>query len=129
MDDTLRSALAKDQLVDVTTTRRNSGKPHRFETWLHSLDNQLYLTGRPGPRDWYANMLVQPQITLHLKQGLQVDLRATTIPITAEPERRALLTAILQGGDYWDKLEAWVTESPLVRVELSPSNDSNPLNL
>src|SRR3712207_9019649 len=49
-----------DRVIDITTTGRKSGQPRRIETWFHHLDGQIYLTGTPGPRDWYANLVANP---------------------------------------------------------------------
>ena len=57
MDDRVKRALERDRTIDITTTGRNTGLPRRVEIWYHNLDGRLYITGLPGRRDWYANML------------------------------------------------------------------------
>jgi len=83
MDERVRRALANDRTLDITTTGRNSGLPRRIETWFYRVDDQIYLTGSPGRRDWYANLLANPEFTFHLKQSVAADLpaRATRSPI------------------------------------------------
>ena len=54
MDDAVRSALENDLVIDITTIGRKSGRPHRNEIWFHNMDGQVYITGLPERRDWYA---------------------------------------------------------------------------
>ena len=70
MNNEAASALATDQVIDITTTGRQTGQPRRIEIWFHRVDDQYYITGTPGrPRSWYANLLAHPQFTFHLKQS------------------------------------------------------------
>ena len=82
MDDKIKQALATDQTIDITTTGRASGQPRRIEIWFHYIDEQVYITGTPGKRDWYANMVAHPDMTFHLKESIQADIPATATPIT-----------------------------------------------
>jgi hypothetical protein len=63
---------------------------------LIDLASVLYLSGMPGPRDWYANLVANPHFTFHLKQSTQADLPARVIPITDETERRRVLARVVQ---------------------------------
>jgi deazaflavin-dependent oxidoreductase (nitroreductase family) len=112
----LLAALARDRTIDIATTGAKSGKPRRIEIWTWVADGTVYLTGSPGRRDWYANLTANPEFTLHVKRGLQLDLAARARPIEDPAERRAVLTLVL-GGSY--DLEAWIAGSPLVEVEFS----------
>lgn len=117
MDALVADALRKDRLVDITTTGRRSGAPSRKEIVFHHLDGEIYLTGTPGRRDWYANMLANPAFTFHLKQSATADLAARAHPITSEQEKRLVLAEILPSMNRAHELEKWVAGSPLVRVE------------
>ena len=87
MDAEVERALKTDRLIDITTVGRKSGKPSKIEIVFHNFDGTLYITGTPGRRDWYANLVANPQFTFHLKQSAQADLPATATPITEQ--RRA----------------------------------------
>ena len=63
MDDQIRRALARGHLIDITTTGRKTGEPRRLEMWFHNLDGRIYITGTPGRRDWYANLVAEPAFT------------------------------------------------------------------
>lgn len=118
MDERVQQALQQDRVIDITTIGRKSGRPRRKEIWFHNLDGRLYITGRPGPRDWYSNMLANPEFTFHLKQSAQADLRAKATPLLDPDQRREVLSGIHEklGGDR--DTDAWVQGSPLVEVEL-----------
>lgn len=127
MDQAVREALTHDRVVDITTTGRRSRQPRRIETWLHRADGRIYLTGSPGKRDWYANLLADPSFTLHLKGAATADLAATAQPIDDPAERRRILGEIVAGlgaraassGRPAPDLQAWLDGSPLALVVLA----------
>jgi len=116
MDERVRDALAKDRTIDITTIGRTSGLPRRIETWFYQVNDQIYLTGSPGRRDWYANLLANPDFTFHLKQSISVDLPACATPITGREERRAIFERILSDLGGSENLQAWLEGSPLMAV-------------
>jgi deazaflavin-dependent oxidoreductase (nitroreductase family) len=133
MDSSIATALTLgpqstmlDHTVDITTIGARSGNPRRIEIWFHNVDGTVYITGLPGPRAWYANLLAHPRFTLHLKHGVHADLPATASPVTDPAERAALLEAIIGAIDDLyvrrgshrrvEHPDRWVAESPLVRV-------------
>jgi deazaflavin-dependent oxidoreductase (nitroreductase family) len=118
MNDGVRRALERDRTIDTTTIGRRSGRPQRIEIWFHNLDGRLYITGLPGRRDWYANLLANPEFTFHLKQSAQADLLARALPITDDAARREVLTKVLRRLRR-DDLEHWVADAPLVEVVLN----------
>jgi deazaflavin-dependent oxidoreductase (nitroreductase family) len=119
MDESIRRALATDRTIDITTTGRASGQPRRVEIWFHTLDGQIYITGTPGPRDWYANLVANPAFTFHLKQSATADLPARATPVTDPAARRAIFARLLPTLGRADALDAWVAASPLVAVTLA----------
>ena len=118
MDAEIERALQTDGLIDITTVGRKTGKPSKIEIVFHNFDGVLYITGTPGRRDWYANLVANPQFTFHLKQGTQADLPATAIPITDAATRRQVLTKVVEKWNKQAELEAYVESSPLVEVQL-----------
>lgn len=119
MDDAVRRALENDLVIDITTTGRKTGRPSRKEIWFHNVDGQLYITGSPGRRDWYANLVANPKFTFHLKRSTRADLPARATPILDKAKRREILQKIHQRfeGRRWN-LDKWVEGSPLVQVEI-----------
>ena len=118
MDEAVQHALERDRTIDITTTGRKTQQPRRTEIWFHHVDGHLYITGTPGRRDWYANLLAHPEFTFHLKQSVRADLPARATPILDKVRRRAILAAIHQKLSGQRDLEAWVERSPLVEVAL-----------
>lgn len=116
MNEQMRQALAQDRVIDITTTGRTSGEPRRIEIWFHNLDGTIYITGTPGKRGWYANLVAHPEFTFHLKKSAAADLPARAAPITDPEERRAIFTPILARLDRSGDLNAWIAGSPLVAV-------------
>jgi hypothetical protein len=116
MDDHVRVALATDRVIDITTMGRTSGRPHRIETWFYRADGRYYLTGSPGRRDWYANLLANPEFTFHLKQSANADLLARATPIIDPVQRREIFSDILRGLGQLGDLERWQEGSPLAEV-------------
>jgi deazaflavin-dependent oxidoreductase (nitroreductase family) len=117
MDARVQHALARDRTIDITTRGRNTGQPRRTEIWFHTIDGEVYITGTPGRRDWYANVVAHPEFTFHLKQTANADLPARATPILDTAKRRAILASILQTLGGSRDLDAWVAGSPLVVVE------------
>jgi deazaflavin-dependent oxidoreductase (nitroreductase family) len=116
MEDTISRALARDRTIDITTSGRKSGLPRRIETWFYRADGRVYLTGAPGRRDWYANLLANPEFTFHLKQSMVADLPARATPVLERDVRRAIFTTILRDLGQPHDLDAWLKGSPLVVV-------------
>jgi deazaflavin-dependent oxidoreductase (nitroreductase family) len=110
-----RQALNRQQTVHITTIGRRSGQPRRVETWRYRAAGRYWLTGSPGTRDWYANLLAHPEFTLHLTGR---DLKARGRPITDPDERSRVLGEIVPGQSWAESLESWLAGSPLVEIEL-----------
>jgi deazaflavin-dependent oxidoreductase (nitroreductase family) len=125
MDERVRQALANDRTIDITTTGRSSGLPRRIETWFYRVDDQIYLTGSPGRRDWYANLLANPDFTFHLKQSVAADLLARATPITDPAARRAIFARILSDLGGTQDLEAWLAGSPLMAVRFNGQDNES----
>jgi F420H(2)-dependent quinone reductase len=131
VDERIQRALENDRTIDITTTGRTSGQPRRIEIWMYRISTQgsglsltpdrhlrVFLSGSPGTRDWYANLVRHPEFTFHLKGSVQADLPAIAHPITDEAERREVIRGIREDlGRGTQDLEDWVERSPLVEVE------------
>lgn len=117
MDEQISRALERDRTIDITTIGRKSGRPRRIEIWFYRADGRIYLSGSPGRRDWYANLLANPELTFHLKGSVKADLPARAQPVTDAAERRRIMAEFLKGMGRTGDLDAWVTGSPLMEVE------------
>jgi deazaflavin-dependent oxidoreductase (nitroreductase family) len=114
----VRAALLNDRTIDITTIGRRSGRPRRIEIWFHNFDGRIYISGLPGRRGWYANLLTRPEFMLHLKQSTQADVPARARPVTDPAEREQVLRNIVDSVGRPDSFNDWVDRSPVIEVEL-----------
>ena len=112
-------ADAPDAVPSSSAQRRQSDEPRRTEIWFCNIDGSVTISGWPGKRGWYPNMLANPAFTFHLKESVEADLEATAIAINDPDERRRVITQIAERYGATASVEEWVADSPLVRVELS----------
>jgi deazaflavin-dependent oxidoreductase (nitroreductase family) len=119
VDEPVRQALERDRTIDITTLGRRSRRPRRIEIWFYKVDGTVYLSGRPGRRDWYANLLANPEFTFHLKGSTKADLQARGRPVTDATERRSVLMRLLKQLGRERDLDAWLANSPVVEVHFA----------
>lgn len=121
MDESIRRALQRRSIIDITTTGRQTGQARRIEIVFHSFDGRTYIAGMPNARkrSWIANLETNPAFTFHFKGtvGTPVaDLPATARVIADNTERRAVFAKIIESAWPQQDLEQMVRESPLIEV-------------
>jgi hypothetical protein len=116
MEERIAEALARDRVIDIITIGRKTKRSRRIEIWFHSVEGRIYITGLPGRRSWYANLLANPEFIFRLKESTRADLSARATPIVDEARRREVLSKILRKLGSLPNLEAWMDHSPLVEV-------------
>jgi len=124
MTDPVLIALARGGQVEITTRERDTGRERRAAVALHNIDRRLVLADRPGDRAWYADLLANPSLSIHLEGlGVAADVPATAQPVTDWQERRQLMERVMAKGFGFSpdrvsrELDFWVTRSPLMLVE------------
>lgn len=122
MDEIIQRGLKYDRTIDISTKGRRSGRERRIEIWFFNVDGKFYITGSPGTRGWYANMVASPEVTFHLKHTVKADIPARSRPITLKQERDKVLLAILDILDGDQDLDDWIARSPLVEIKLDFDN-------
>jgi deazaflavin-dependent oxidoreductase (nitroreductase family) len=124
MDPAIRRAIEGGLTCDITTYGRRSGAPRRLEIWYFVVEGRVYITGTPGPRDWYANLGVDQRMIFHVKQGVRADLPARARLIEEPVERRRLMAAVMAQNSWFRtqpfSLDDWVAGSPLIEVLFDP---------
>jgi len=115
LDERVMRALSRGHTIDITTIGRRSGQARRIETVFHNIDGRIVLSGLPGKRSWYANLLANPQFTFHLKGAVKADLPATARAIVEPVERRAVMERVAGNWGRRD-LDVMLERSPLVEV-------------
>ena len=119
MDPEVEAALAADGTIDITTLGAQSGLPRRSEIWFLHLDGRTFITGTPGSRNWYANLLAHDRLTFHLKESVSADLEAGAVPVLDEPTRRWVFTQPHRWNDWYRSqatLEELVAGAPMVEL-------------
>lgn len=118
LDQSIRDALARGGVIDIITTGRKTGQPHRIEIVFHNIGGRLYISGMPGfKRSYLANLAANRHFTVHLKGSVKADLPATARIITDGAERREVLPGIAR---IWkrDDVETMIEQSPLFEVTI-----------
>lgn len=115
LDERITRALSRGHTIDITTTGRRTGLARRIETVFHNIDGRIVLSGLPGPRSWYANLLADPRFTFHLKGAVKADLPASARAILEPEERRAVMARVASNWRRND-LDTMLQRSPLVEV-------------
>jgi deazaflavin-dependent oxidoreductase (nitroreductase family) len=117
MDDTIRTALRRGQVIDITTTGRKTGQPRRLEIVYHVFGGRIYISGMPRAdreRAWLQNLRANPRFTFHLTKGPVADLPATARVIDDPAERHEVLARVAQ---VWRRDPAEMeAHSPLIEV-------------
>lgn len=121
---------ASARTIDITTTGARSGRQRRIEIWFYRVDDEIYLTTQPAARDWYANLLANPEFTFHLKNGVKADVAARADPVRDPAERHRIFSSIIADLNHprhrayiaqpVEPVERWVSGSPLMRVSFDP---------
>ena len=118
LDEPIQNALARGGVIDITTTGRKTGQPHRIEIVFHNVGGRILISGMPGfKRSYIANLAAHPHFTFHLKGPVRADLAATARIISDESERREVLPHIARAWKR-DDVETMVAQSPLFEVTI-----------
>jgi len=116
VDRELEKALQNDLVIDITTTGRASGEPRTVEIWYHRIGGRYYITGWPGRRGWYANLLEDPRFVITFTRSSNLTLTAVAQPITEPALRRQIIDAVfeIEGGRAHGDIDEWVESSPII---------------
>jgi deazaflavin-dependent oxidoreductase (nitroreductase family) len=111
----LAARLSSSRTIDLTTTGRKTGRPHRIEIWWFHVDGRFIITGSPGRRDWLANVRANPSVVIHAAGR---DLPAKAIEVTDIEEKRKVFT---RPDTSWyqtqAELERLVETAPMVEID------------
>lgn len=109
-------ALTRTRTIDLTTYGRRSGKPTRIEIWWFHVQDRFVITGTPGPRDWYANVLANPAVVIHTNDH---DYRGLAVPITDPTFREAVFTdPQISWYSTQAQLDDLVARAPMIEIRL-----------
>ena len=108
--------LAAIRTIDLTTIGCRSGVATRIEIWWFHVDGRFIITGTPGKRDWYANVLADPRVIVHTAHS---DIAGTATPISDSGFRNRVFTHP-DVGWYQTRVELdrLVATSPMIEISL-----------
>lgn len=108
--------LAAVRTIELTTIGRHSGSAARIEIWWFHVDGRFIITGTPGRRDWYANVLANPDVIVHTPVG---DVAGTAKPISDPGFRNRVFTHPDVGWYQTQvELERLVATAPMIEITL-----------
>lgn len=116
LDETTVARLARTRTVDLVTIGRRSDHPQTVEIWWFHFEERFIITGTPGRRDWYANILANPRVVIETRHG---DFPATASTISDQPFRNRFFS---NGATRWystqAELDALVDTAPMIELDL-----------
>ena len=108
--------LERHQFCYLTTSGRQTGRPHRIEIWFVIIDGGLAVMSGGGRRsDWVKNLAVDPNLILEVGDE-QWRCRAAILDDAADHPARARLAQRYQGWREGQPLTAWARESLVVEI-------------
>jgi deazaflavin-dependent oxidoreductase (nitroreductase family) len=114
-DDTI-ATLAATRTIEMTTIGRRSGERRTIEIWWFHVEGRFIVTGTPGRRDWYANVLSNPKVHISTSIGT---FSATAVTIE-DAEFRQVVFADSSVNWYSSQAELHrlVETAPMVEIRL-----------
>jgi hypothetical protein len=114
----LEQALNKDEKVFITTSDRTTGEAHKVRVSFYNIEDKWYFSGKPGVKNWYLNLVENPEFTFHLVDSLQADIPASATAIEDEAERKRLFTILVDFWNRQERFDEYLQGSPLVEFKL-----------
>jgi deazaflavin-dependent oxidoreductase (nitroreductase family) len=110
------SRLTTTRTVDLVTIGRKSGRSTRVEIWWFYFEDRFIITGTPGPRDWYANILDNPRVVIETRHG---NFPATASTVSDRMFRKRFFS---DGAARWYSTQAELDElietAPMIELDL-----------
>jgi deazaflavin-dependent oxidoreductase (nitroreductase family) len=111
------AALAATRMIDLTTTGHRTGQPRTVEIWWFHVDGRFIITGTPGRRDWYANVLRNPELEITTPIG---SFAARAVPVTDVDSRRAVFIDLAANWySSQTELDLLIETAPMVEIHLN----------
>jgi hypothetical protein len=126
VDADVRAALATDGTIDITTVGARSRLSRRSEIWFLHLGGRTFITGTPGARNWYSNLLAHDRFTFHLKESTAAALPARAVPILDEATRQWVFSQPHRWNDWYlaeALFDELVSGAPMVEVLFEDENE------
>ena len=110
------ATLAATRTIEMTTIGRRSGERRTVEIWWFHIEGRFIVTGTPGRRDWYANVLKNPSVHISTSIGT---FAATAVVIDDAEFRHAVFAdPSVNWYSTQDELHRLVETAPMVEIRL-----------
>ena len=93
--------LAVTRTIELTTVGRRSGRLSRIEIWWFHVGGRFIVTGTPGRRDWYANVLAHPEVVIHSRTGDHLGLASPILDTAFVVAKRIKYRQPIYQADRW----------------------------
>lgn len=110
--------LDRHDVIDLTTTGRVTGEPHRIEIWFAQRSATIYLLSGGGERsDWVRNLVFRPLVMV---SAGGVDYAGTGRIVVDSGEQREARDAVFEkyAPDYSGDLTGWRETALPVAIDL-----------
>jgi deazaflavin-dependent oxidoreductase (nitroreductase family) len=118
LDSATTARLARIRTIDLTTLGRRSGRPATVEIWWFHSEDRFIVTGTPGRRDWYANVLANPTVQVRARSE---EYQGRAKVVNDREFRQRFFT---DGAARWystqSQLNSLVERAPMIEIELTP---------
>jgi deazaflavin-dependent oxidoreductase (nitroreductase family) len=103
--------LAGERFCYLTTTGRRTGQPHEIEIWFAAVGDTIYMmnggTRRPpGASDWVRNLLVNPAVSVRIRDERFAG-EARVVPFDSAEHDRARDLLVTKYATQEDDLARW----------------------
>jgi len=111
------ATLAKIRTIELTTIGRRSGERRTIEIWWFHINGRFIVTGTPGRRDWFANVLSNPSVIISTSIGTF----AATAVVIEDAELRHAVFADPSANWYSSQAELrrLIEAAPMVEIRLN----------
>jgi deazaflavin-dependent oxidoreductase (nitroreductase family) len=110
------ATLAATRTIEMTTIGRRSGEHRTIEIWWFHVEGRFIVTGTPGRRDWYANVLSDPRVLISTSIGT---FSATAVVIEEADFRQAVFAdPSVNWYSSQAELHRLIETAPMVEIRL-----------
>jgi deazaflavin-dependent oxidoreductase (nitroreductase family) len=110
------ATLASTRTIELTTIGRRSGERRSIEIWWFHIKGRFIITGTPGRRDWYANVLSDPRVLISTSIGT---FSATAVVIEEADFRQAVFAdPSVNWYSSQAELHRLIETAPMVEIRL-----------
>jgi deazaflavin-dependent oxidoreductase (nitroreductase family) len=111
------ATLAKTRTIEMTTIGRRSGERRTIEIWWFHIKGRFIVTGTPGRRDWFANVLSNPSVIISTSIGT---FAATAVVIRDAEFRHAVFAdPSVNWYSSQAELQRLIEAAPVVEIRLN----------